>query len=616
MNFFKIFLGSTKDVDGYENLQKRINEKNEFLEKVFNSFNELNRYLKDFLKRMIQLNSNYTNITFSLEEQNIQETCKLIYQKIIENLEKDSFLVENLLKNISEHIKNFNNEKSFYEEFKKINKELQEEKERLKKNKEIYHKAGKEAENKIKKFVENNFQILDNLPEESQKELDSIALPPTRALNNYKISVEKVNQLVNKFNNKQSELFDYLPDLGNEDGVFFFRLVKLYLSRLEEGEKYLNTNKKNFNESKSLETDSKLKELIEKSEINKKDEKPIDLMQYQSGLDFNKCKNKKEFDLIAKSIETINEKINKDIFPNYNYENEFKNYEEGLLIKELFEDKELDEKKAEKFLDSLKDITVHKGVYIVLSQLRTNSRFQRSKDLIELFGKAFNILLEAAQKNNLYENAKNCIILSQTYFYSDENKNKIYVFDYIKDNKWLIEPNFWRGFINFMIVKEFERFEKTFPDTIFNIEGNINITKKIKDKLNEVVFSQLLPFVSNMIDFGIDKRIILKITDEFVEKYNYLSPDNLENLFSMISHDKEEIEKLRKEYTHSLELKTEIINSSNDKNSMDNKMIRENNEDKIVATIENFDKKETDRKGEEKNELKEENKIENNHDNI
>ena len=93
MNILKLFLGSTKDVDGYENLQKRINEKNEFLEKIFNSFSELNRYLKDFLKRMIQLNTNYTNITFSLEEQNIQETCKLIYQKIIGNLEKDNLLV-------------------------------------------------------------------------------------------------------------------------------------------------------------------------------------------------------------------------------------------------------------------------------------------------------------------------------------------------------------------------------------------------------------------------------------------------------------------------------------------------------------------------------------------
>ena len=602
MNILKLFLGSTKDVDGYENLQKRINEKNEFLEKIFNSFSELNRYLKDFLKRMIQLNTNYTNITFSLEEQNIQETCKLIYQKIIGNLEKDNLLVENVMKNIEGHIKNFNSEKSFYEEFKKINKELNEEKERHKKNREIYHKAGKEAENKIKNFVEKNFQILDNLTEESKKELDNICLPPSRALNNYKLSVSKVNQLVEKFNNKQTELFDYLPELGNADGVFFFRLVKLYLNSLEEGIKYLNTNKKAFNESKALETDSKLKELIEKNETNKKDEKPIDLMQYQSALDFNKCKNKKEFDLMAKSVETINEKINKEIFPNYNYEIEFKNYEEGLLIKELFEDKVLDEQKAQKFLDSLKDITVHKGVYIVLSQLRTNSRFQRSKDLIELFGKGFNILLEAAEKNNLYENAKNCIILSQTYFYNNENKDKVYVFDFIKNNKWLTHPNFWRGFINFMIAKEFERFEKTFPDTIFNIEENINITKKIKDKLNDVVFSQLLPFVSNMVDFGIDKRIILKITDEFVEKYNYLSKENLKSLYSMISNDKEEIEKFRKEYSPSLE-PDESVNLPKDNNNVDAKETSNKEEGK------EHDKKEIDP---EKEQTKEENKNGNN----
>ena len=602
MNILKLFLGSTKDVDGYENLQKRINEKNEFLEKIFNSFSELNRYLKDFLKRMIQLNTNYTNITFSLEEQNIQETCKLIYQKIIGNLEKDNLLVENVMKNIEGHIKNFNSEKSFYEEFKKINKELNEEKERHKKNKEIYHKAGKEAENKIKNFVEKNFQILDNLTEESKKELDNICLPPSRALNNYKLSVSKVNQLVEKFNNKQTELFDYLPELGNADGVFFFRLVKLYLNSLEEGIKYLNTNKKAFNESKALETDSKLKELIEKNETNKKDEKPIDLMQYQSALDFNKCKNKKEFDLMAKSVETINEKINKEIFPNYNYEIEFKNYEEGLLIKELFEDKVLDEQKAQKFLDSLKDITVHKGVYIVLSQLRTNSRFQRSKDLIELFGKGFNILLEAAEKNNLYENAKNCIILSQTYFYNNENKDKVYVFDFIKNNKWLTNPNFWRGFINFMITKEFERFEKTFPDTIFNIEENINVTKKIKDKLNDVVFSQLLPFVSNMVDFGIDKRIILKITDEFVEKYNYLSKENLKSLYSMISNDKEEIEKFRKEYSPSLE-PDESVNLPKDNNNVYAKETGNKEESKEQ------DKKEIDP---EKEQTKEENKNGNN----
>ena len=253
-------------------------------------------------------------------------------------------------------------------------------------------------------------------------------------------------------------------------------------------------------------------------------------------------------------MEMINQRISSDIFPYYNYENALKNYEEGKLIKELFNEENLDEKKAQKFLDSLKDNTLHRGIYIVLSQLRTNSRFQKSKPLIELLGKAFEILLEYAEKNKLYDNAKNCIILSQTYFYNDENK-KIYLFELIKSNKWLTNPQFWRGFIDYNLKNEFQRFEKTFYDTNFNVELNINLTDKVKDKLNEVVFSQLLPFISNMIDFGIDKRIVLKVVDEFKEKYNYLSPSNLETLYQLISKNMEEIEILRKEYNPSLESK-------------------------------------------------------------
>ena len=417
-------IGTTKDVEGYESLQKRINEKNEFLEKVLYSFNELNKYLKDVFKRLMLLKSNFTNIQFSLEEQSIHEVCKLIFQNILNNVEQDNHLVEEIIKNLSEHIKTFNKEKELYNEFKKLNKELQDEKEKLQKFRDIYHKTGKEAEKKIKKFVENNYQNLSNLSEEAKKELDNITIPASKAFNNYQTTVDNVNQLIDKFNDNQTIMFERLPELGNEDGVFFFRLIKYYMQSLEEGERYLNINKKQLNDSKTVEQGSKLKELIEKNEDNKRDEKPINLIQYQSNLDFNKCKNKEEFDLFAKSVEMINKHISNEIFPNYKYELELKNFQEGQLLKELFQEKELDEKKAEKFLDSLKDESVHRSIYIVLSQLRTNNRFQRSRPLIELFGKAFEILLQSAEKNKLYENAKNCIILSQTYFYNDEKKKK------------------------------------------------------------------------------------------------------------------------------------------------------------------------------------------------
>ena len=137
MNFLRIFnIGTTKDVEGYESLQKRINEKNEFLEKVLYSFNELNKYLKEVFKRLMTLKSNFTNIQFSLEEQSIHEVCKLIFQNVLNNVEQDNRLVEEIIKNFSEHIKTFNKEKELYNEFKKLNKELQDEKEKLQKFRE------------------------------------------------------------------------------------------------------------------------------------------------------------------------------------------------------------------------------------------------------------------------------------------------------------------------------------------------------------------------------------------------------------------------------------------------------------------------------------------------
>lgn len=69
------------------------------------------------------------------------------------------------------------------------------------------------------------------------------------------------------------------------------------------------------------------------------------------------------------------------------------------------------------------------------------------------------------------------------------------------------------------------------------------------EKLNEVVFSQLLTFISNMGDFEIDKRIILKIVDECIEKYNYLSKTNIDSLYELITEGKVDIEQLRKEYS-------------------------------------------------------------------
>ena len=589
MNFLKFFTSSnvTKDVEGFEKLQKRINDKSNFLESAFHSFSDLNKSLKDFLKHVISYNTKFTSIIKSPEEQPIHETCKLIYQKLINDLEQNSIVIEEYKTNLNNLLTQFNNEKNIYENLKKINKDLEEEKQKLIKNRDTYYKVARDAEKKIKNFVINNLQSLPNVPVELKNELTNITSYPIKCYDNYTSSISKVNDLVLKFNITQNYIFNSLPELGNEDGVFFFRLVKLYFQCLENCEKYLNSNKKQMNNSKTVETNSALKILIEENENKKKYEKKVNLIQYQSDINFYNCKNRNEFEICANMTDIINKYINKNIFKDYDYNKELKNYEEALLVKKLFEEKdEINKEIANNFLASLNDPSIYYAVIIVLSQLRTNNKLHKSKSLINCLGKSFNKILDYAQKNKIYDLAKNCIILSQTYYYTEsDEKEKIYLSEIIKNNEWLTSQEFWKEFIDYMIKLEFDRLENDLNLPSISSNKKINMTNEIKSKFNEVVFSQLLAYITNMLYFIPDKKIVLKISDEFIKKYDYLSNENLNTLFNIISQDKEEIEKLRNEY-----------NQNND-NIKDKTSLNE--EDKINE--ENLEKKENEKK-DEKNE--------------
>ena len=602
MSFFGFLKNNaSKEVEGFENLQKRIDIKSNYLQSAFLCFSELSNTLKDFTKQIIHYNTKFTSLIKSPEEQAIHETCKLVYQKLINDLEQNNNLISDYISNFNRLLKKFNEEKNAYQNLKGIKKDLEEEKIKLSKNKEAYHKSGKEAEKKIKVFVTNNIQNLSNLSSDLKNELNNIALNPIKTLDNYSTSVAKVNYLITKYNNLQNMLYSILPDLGNEDGVFFFRLVKLYFNCLENCQKYLNLNEKQMNNSKTVESNSTLKILIEENENKRQYEKEVKLIQYQTDINFYKCKDRKEFDICANTIDTINKYINKYMFVNYDYQKALKNYEEVVLVRNLFEEKEeISEETTKKFLDSLDDASIHHSVFVILNQLGANKEFQKSKSLIKCLGKGFNKLLEYAEKNKLYDYAKDILMISQTYFYIGENKkDKIYLLEKIKNNKWLKNPEFWREFIKSVIHTELDLLEKytNFPIIRLNIKERM--TDEIKSKLNDVVFSKIMSHFTNMMFFIEDKKIVLQVVDEFIKKYDYLSDSNLNNLYDIISKDKEEIEKLRKEYSQNL--KDNLI--ENDKNIEKEEKIKEEEKEKNQSLKENI---ENDKNLENKEEIKEE----------
>ena len=597
-----------KDVEWFQTLQQRIDEKYKFFDTVCQNMREFNKILKTFSDKLENQSKNFDNISHTLEDQYLYDAYKLIHIKIIENIKAENTYADENLKMLEIHLNKYKAERHIYSELKNIRKNLEEEKEELKTNKTGYHKSGNEMEKKVQAFVESNLNIMNNLPPNLKTQLNGLVKNPKKLLKKYKESIQKVNDLSISFNKKQNELFTLLPFFGNEDNKFFSLLTNTFLTAIQKNSEFLELTKKNLSIIQKNEKKDDLNNFINESLNNKSEEKKVELIQYQSGLEFNKCKDKNEFDKEAKVVETINKTMEDKIFPNYDYEADLKTFQEAKLIKKLFEMKEIDENSGKELLDSLDDKMNHKAMFIVLSQLRTNSTFHRPKTFIQVFGKAFNKMINMANKNEIYDYVKNCIILSQTYFYDegeDKDKKKKYLFEEIKSNKILNNSHFWRGFIDSMLKLEFDRFKvnHAYPD--YDIEKGENIPDRIKRKLDEIVFSQLLSFITNLNDFEIDKRVILKIADEFIQKYKYLSESNIESVYQIISKEKDDLEKLRKEYDASLE--SEIIEIKDEKSIVKKDVKEEKKEEQKE------EKKEEEKKEEKKEEeKKEEEKVEKN----
>ena len=601
-----------KDVEWFQTLQQRIDEKYKFFDTVCQNMREFNKILKTFSDKLENQSKNFDNISHTLEDQYLYDTYKLIHIKIIENIKAENTYADENLKMLEIHLNKYKAERHIYSELKNIRKNLEEEKEELKTNKTGYHKSGNEMEKKVQAFVESNLNIMNNLPPNLKTQLNGLVKNPKKLLKKYKESIQKVNDLSISFNKKQNELFTLLPFFGNEDNKFFSLLTNTFLTAIQKNSEFLELTKKNLSIIQKNEKKDDLNNFINESLNNKSEEKKVELIQYQSGLEFNKCKDKNEFDKEAKVVETINKTMEDKIFPNYDYEADLKTFQEAKLIKKLFEMKEIDENSGKELLDSLDDKMNHKAMFIVLSQLRTNSTFHRPKTFIQVFGKAFNKMINMANKNEIYDYVKNCIILSQTYFYDegeDKDKKKKYLFEEIKSNKILNNSHFWRGFIDSMLKLEFDRFKvnHAYPD--YDIEKGENIPDRIKRKLDEIVFSQLLSFITNLNDFEIDKRVILKIADEFIQKYKYLSESNIESVYQIISKEKDDLEKLRKEYDASLE--SEIIEIKDEKSVVKKDVKEEKKEEQKEENKEEV-KEEEKKEEKEEEEKKEEEKVEKN----
>ena len=562
----------------YEPLHDRLMKKIAYLSKVLSNFNDIYNVKKDYYKALKPLIKE--DIQVCKEEdsfENVLSTVKTSNEKYNE-YEKEMY--KEIITNIKDLIDKMKKEKNFYDDFIKSLLIYKDEKRKMEKLKNVYHSNAAIAEKAtlylkelvIKKKI-NNDPLINQQIDICENESKNRLMIMSKDCSSYITSLESVNVLRTKLNNKQTQLLKMYEELERDDKNLYSKIMEIihkYQKKILDftGEKVDITEgiQKNINIEKDI------RELVISLRSKEKPEKEIPYCHYPTEMDFDKCHDIKDYKVTNEVVKTMKQYSDK-IFMDYDEQLEDKKNKLRELIYKFFDMNRLtDIEDKDKLLEYLKDERTHELFLIILSKLRTNNRFCREKSLIELLADIIINILNGAQKKKDYETAKNCIILSQTFFYNDESKNKkVYILEYIKKHPWLQSLEFWKDFVLIMTLKEFQKFEDMNIDAKINIVKKKNITDKIKPKIGEVLFSQIIPYVGNMIEFHVEKKYIVKIIDDINEQFNYLGDTNLESIYNLVCNSKEELKKVKEEIKNDKRLQGYSLDKTIIKNSQKNR---------------------------------------------
>ena len=555
----------------YELLHRRYKTKLECFDNTIEIFNKILGSLKDQQKLINSIISkNYS--LFPGSDYTQSTALNLIKKELDNNLSQITSNMDLYKRTMVDQLKKHKEdskakEKDFYNQFIKLINKYNDSKVLLEKAKNKYYQSIKAAEMSLKYSKSMKVKNIDN-SHESQVTIQKLEDKAKELLNEAKKNYDKYIACLKDANKnreesieKQKQLIKLYQTFEEKDGELISTLLKAiynrqrekyqsetdFLAEMDSAIKAINVPNDNIN-------------LIKAYNSKEKPDEEIPLDQYEPQIDFEKASNPEDYKInheIIKSMKTVIP----DIMPNFDLEKEGQKQEMRELSKKIFVTNipfTSDEKK--KLMEYLEQKWSQTYFLIYLSKQRTNGRFARTQKLVKDLAEILNLILQTAEKQNDFEAAKNCMILSQTYYYDEKDKDgnnrKKYLIEYILNYKWLRTPGFWRGIIEEMIVKEAKKYMSLNPKEPDLFDKS---RKECCDRLSNICFSQLLPYANNMKEFFVDDRLIVKIIDEFVEKYQ-IQKEFADTIYAGVISDKpEEVEKLRKEYKDNPNFENELM---------------------------------------------------------
>ena len=596
-----------KDLWGQCNiLHERLNKKIEYyknLKKVFepihNAFSELNKKISAVKIAMdttipVELYEDLKTTPSNTDETGskfygVPLTMKIIKDFVLNSVDFNVQTLFHIVTNLENLIKKMKQEKNEFDEFQRSLLAFYEGKRVMDKNKKLYHQKMIVAEQsvldlkklEIKTMSVNNdsaliLQSQEMLTQNATKFLNDCIKP----FKTYEESRSKANELREDSVKKQKHLLFTYQEMEEDEGKLNLTIINLFSSNLKIQKEFIEEKSKEIDGIKNATNVNKdIKQLIIKFTGHEQPEEEIPFCGFPTTIDFDKS-DKETFLIYSQAVKFIQDKINLE-FPNYNEQLEKEKNDMREIMYKIFSD--YTKEGADKLLKFIQNPEIHYYFLLLLNNLRTNNRIKQNKELIDLLGIILNQILDESEKSLTFDNAKNCMILSQTFYCENgPNNEKYYLIEKIRKHKWLNSNEFWVSFIDKMIDIEINKFVEVNNDVTKEkiINGTDNVNDKVKAKVSELLFSQLLPYVNNMNEFKLNVKNIVQITDYFCTKFKYLSDEHKESMFGIIEGKEAEISRYRKEFEK--------------KNSLYEK--RKNQEPKIVSKKENVKENKNDNK--------------------